>query len=97
VEVKDINKLFSQPELLALLLGWRYDASCSCWWKDGVKFRFTHNMILGTFDLNVYGAIDVKDKIIVDLGSFIGDTPIYFALKGAKSVIALEPHPKPLM
>lgn len=54
-------------------------------------------MILGTFDLNVYGAIDVKDKIIVDLGSFIGDTPIYFALKGAKSVIALEPHPKPLM
>jgi hypothetical protein len=37
VEVKDIHKLFSQPELLALVLGWEYDASCNCWWKDGVK------------------------------------------------------------
>jgi FkbM family methyltransferase len=92
VEVKDINKLFSQPELLALLLAWRYDASCDCWWKDRVKFRFMHKMILETFDLNVYGAIDVNDKIVVDVGSFIGDTPIYFALKSAKSVIAIEPH-----
>jgi hypothetical protein len=92
VEVKDINKLFSQPGLLALLLGWGYDASCDCWWKDGIKFRFMHNVILETFDLNVYGAIDVNDKIVVDVGGFIGDTPIYFALKGAKSVIAIEPH-----
>jgi FkbM family methyltransferase len=57
-----------------------------------VKFRFMHDMILETFDLNVYGAIDVNDKIVVDVGSFIGDTPIYFALKGAKSIFAIEPH-----
>jgi hypothetical protein len=31
VEVGDINKLFSQPEFLALVLGWRYDADCNCW------------------------------------------------------------------
>ena len=94
VEAGDINKLFSQPELLALVLGWRYDADCNCWWKDGVKFRFMHNLILETFDLNVYGSVYVKDKIVVDIGSFVGDTPQYFALKGAKSIIALEPHPE---
>jgi len=94
VEVKDIKNCFSQPELLALLLGWKYDANRDCWWKDGVKFRFMHNMILETFDLNVYGAVDVNDKIVVDIGSFIGETPIYFALKGARGVIAIEPHPE---
>ena len=38
--------------------------------------------------------MDVKDKIVVDIGASIGDTPIYFALRGAKKVIAFEPFPK---
>lgn len=37
-----------------------------------------------------YGWLPVKNKIVVDIGSSIGDSPIYFALRGAKTVIAIE-------
>ncbi len=36
----------------------------------------------------------MKDRIVVDIGAHVGDSSIYFALKGAKKVIAIEPHPK---
>ena len=38
-----------------------------------------------------YQTLPVKDRIVIDIGGSIGDTAIYFALKGAKKVIALEP------
>jgi FkbM family methyltransferase len=41
----------------------------------------------------VYASLDVKDKVVIDVGAFVGDSAIYFALKGAKRVIAVEPHP----
>lgn len=48
-----------------------------------------------TFDQNpTYKFLPVKNKIIVDIGASIGDTSIYFALKGASKVIAIEPYPK---
>jgi len=37
--------------------------------------------------------LDVKGKKVVDVGANIGDTAIYFALKGAKHVYAFEPYP----
>lgn len=50
--------------------------------------------VLGeTFGMEVYKRLDVKDKIIVDIGSYIGDSPIYFILNGARRVYALEPYP----
>jgi len=36
--------------------------------------------------------LDVKGKDVVDVGANIGDTAIYFALKGAKHVYAFEPY-----
>lgn len=41
-----------------------------------------------------YGKLPVKDKTVIDIGANIGDTPIYFALNGAKKIIGLEPYPK---
>jgi FkbM family methyltransferase len=41
-----------------------------------------------------YGRLPVNNKTVIDVGSNIGDTPIYFALRGAKKVIGLEPFPK---
>jgi FkbM family methyltransferase len=41
-----------------------------------------------------YGKLPVNEKFVVDIGANIGDTPIYFALNGAKKVIGLEPFPK---
>jgi len=37
--------------------------------------------------------LNVKDRVVIDIGAYIGDSAIYFALKGARKVIAIEPHP----
>jgi FkbM family methyltransferase len=50
--------------------------------------------ILGIFDCGEYNSLSVKDRIVVDVGAFVGDSAIYFALKGARKVIAIEPHPE---
>jgi len=34
---------------------------------------------------------NVKDKVVIDVGAYRGESSIYFALQGAKKVIALEP------
>ena len=41
-----------------------------------------------------YRNLLLQDKIIIDIGACTGDTSIYFALKGAKKIIAVEPFPK---
>ncbi|EQB66075.1 MAG: SAM-dependent methyltransferase [Thermoplasmatales archaeon I-plasma] len=40
-----------------------------------------------------YRFLDVKDRVVVDIGANIGDSAIYFALNGATKVISLEPYP----
>jgi FkbM family methyltransferase len=37
--------------------------------------------------------LDVKGKDVVDIGAYIGDTPLYFAFNGAEHVYGLEPYP----
>jgi FkbM family methyltransferase len=53
----------------------------------------TIDMITGQFIKNEYGWLNVKGKTVIDIGANIGDTAIYFALKGAKHVYAFEPYP----
>ena len=45
------------------------------------------------FIREVYGS-DFQDKTIVDVGAYTGDSAIYFAKKGARLVIGLEPDPR---
>jgi FkbM family methyltransferase len=40
-----------------------------------------------------YNLLNIKNRIVVDIGANIGDSAIYFALKGAKKVYAFEPYP----
>jgi len=47
--------------------------------------------IYGIFITEDYKSIPVKNSIVVDVGANIGDSSIYFALSGAKKVIAIEP------
>lgn len=35
--------------------------------------------------------INFLDRTVVDIGAMLGDTPIYFALLGAKRIVAVEP------
>lgn len=40
-----------------------------------------------------YGKIECEDAVVVDVGAFIGDSSIFFARNGAKTVVAFEPTP----
>jgi len=53
----------------------------------------TTGVIKENFIYEQYKWFDVKGKDVVDVGANIGDTAIYFALKGAKHVYAFEPYP----
>jgi FkbM family methyltransferase len=41
-----------------------------------------------------YDDIPVYEKMVIDIGSNIGDSSIFFSLRGAKQVIGFEPFPK---
>lgn len=42
------------------------------------------------FDVQTYGQ-DFRDKVVLDVGMYNGDSAVYFASKGAKFVLGLEP------
>jgi FkbM family methyltransferase len=86
--------LVSECALDALGYGWKYKEDYGYWFKNNVRFRHMHWPILGVFDWGEYDALNVKNKVIVNIGAFVGDSSIYFALRGAKRVIAIEPHPE---
>jgi len=47
----------------------------------------------GTMSLGDYCWLEVKGKRVLDVGASIGDTAVYFALRGAREVVAFEPYP----
>jgi FkbM family methyltransferase len=58
-------------------------------------FGITKNFdTLLAFGERTYEDMPVEGRTVIDIGTSIGDTPIYFALKGASRVIGLEPFPK---
>ena len=77
----------------AIKHGWFYDLSCKCWYRENVRFKHLRSTILEVFNYGEYDQFDVRNKVVIDVGAYIGDSAIYFALKGAKKVIAIEPHP----
>jgi ribosomal protein L11 methylase PrmA len=40
-----------------------------------------------------YRCLEDAGKIVIDVGTFAGDTAIYFSLSGAKKIYAFEPYP----
>jgi hypothetical protein len=50
--------------------------------------------IIEVFDFGEYRYLDVKNRVVVDVGAAYGDSTIYFLLRGAKKVIAVEPCPE---
>jgi FkbM family methyltransferase len=61
--------------------------------KNGIKFKHAYGSISDVLDFEEYEFLNVQNMSILDIGAFIGDSPIYFILKGAKKVYAIEPHP----
>ena len=67
------------------LLGFYYDSQ--------KQLANTVGMIKEQFIEQQYKWLDIKNRVVVDIGANIGDSAIYFALKGAKHVYAFEPYP----
>jgi len=72
---------------------WVYNKSCNCYVRNNVRFRQIHWLIYQVFDCGEYESLGIEGRVVVDVGAYVGDSAIYFALKGAKRVIAVEPHP----
>lgn len=49
--------------------------------------------VASIFGHDEYNFLDCTGNNVLDIGANIGDSPIYFASKGAKRVVALEPFP----
>lgn len=50
--------------------------------------------IMEVFFKEGYSLLPVKNRVVIDVGASIADSTIYFAMKGAKKVIGLEPYPR---
>ena len=44
-------------------------------------------------DVDDFYSVDFRDKVVLDVGGFIGDTAVLFSAMGAKKVIIYEPVP----
>jgi len=77
----------------AIRYGWRYNTQGKFWIKNNIRFKHMRYAILSVFEYDFYRYINVLGKTVIDVGAYIGVTTIYFALKGARRIIAIEPHP----
>lgn len=102
IHFKINNKTFQLPfkeieyvgffyTIISLKSGWLYYKDY--WEKNGIKFRHFYNAIYETFEEKQWDFLNVQNKSVLDIGAFVGDSAIYFILKGAKKVYAIEPHP----
>jgi hypothetical protein len=53
------------------------------------------SLVAEIFVRQVYGS-DFNQKVVVDVGAYNGDSAIFFAKRGARLVIGLEPDPRSL-
>ncbi|MEM4306543.1 MAG: hypothetical protein QXD61_11290 [Candidatus Caldarchaeum sp.] len=72
---------------------------------ENVKVSFFGSMMQFTADMlpnisldeevlkRVYD-VDVKGAVVLDVGAYIGDSPLYWVYRGASKVIAVEPVPQ---
>jgi FkbM family methyltransferase len=57
----------------------------------------TNSDLISVYIKNEYQNLPVKGKIVIDIGAQIADSSIYFALKEASKIIAIEPFFKNYM
>jgi len=88
MEITNINDLIINAETYAKVLGWVYDSINQYWFRGNARFRHMYGTIIEIFHYGEYEPLNVEGSVVVDVGAYIGDSAIYFALKGARKVIA---------
>jgi FkbM family methyltransferase len=88
----------NKTELHAHMIGWDYDSKLDkiILPESGLQFYngISNGDLFNIFYEKDYDFLPVKDRVVIDIGANIADSSIYFAMSGAKKVIALEPFPK---
>jgi FkbM family methyltransferase len=88
----------NKTELHAHMTGWDYDLKLDkiILPESGLQFYngISNGDLFNIFYEKDYDFLPVKDRVVIDIGANIADSSIYFAMTGAKKVIALEPFPK---
>jgi FkbM family methyltransferase len=83
----------SSPSVLISAKGWVKKDNYWYYPKYNVKFlEGNEQALFETFVEELYN-VDVEGREVVDVGANIGDSSIYFSIKGAKKVLAFEPLP----
>jgi hypothetical protein len=67
----EVLAVLIRRDLSRYIRDWRYDNSCDCWVRDNVRFKHWHNSILDVFDYGHWDGLNVKDKVVVDVGAFL--------------------------
>jgi len=79
-------------DLEAPLYGWRYNSK-GFWELNGVKMKHVTTTVIEVFNKRCYDILKhVEGRDVIDIGAGVGDSTVYFALRGARRVIALEPE-----
>jgi len=81
--------------LTAPLRGWKFDKDEKAWLKHGVKFRHMYYSILEIFDEGAYEAVNCKDKDVIDVGAFVGDSAYILSLEAQGESLLLNPTQRP--
>jgi FkbM family methyltransferase len=88
----------NKNELGAHMTGWDYDSKLDkiILPESGLQFYngISNGDLFNIFYEKDYDFLPAKDRVVIDIGANIADSSIYFAMGGAKKVIALEPFPK---
>jgi FkbM family methyltransferase len=91
IPVENLSYYTIDQLLFYLREGW--ECWGNYWEKSKAKFRHLYYSIIKIFEEKKWDFLNVKDKNVLDIGAFVGDSAIYFILKGAKKVYAIEPYP----
>lgn len=73
-------------------VAYRYNGRWIRFAGQSIEFSRRFNEIFVT---EPYKRLDCRNRDVVDIGANVGDTAIYFALKGARKVYGYEPYPYP--
>ncbi|PSN93812.1 hypothetical protein B9Q06_10980 [Candidatus Marsarchaeota G2 archaeon ECH_B_2] len=89
------RKEFKIESLNASSISFEYRGKKLTFDFDGLHLREVFGLLQKFTGVQTwYDKLDVTNKTVLDIGANLGDTPIYFFLRGASKVIALEPVPK---
>ena len=85
----DISKVNSSK----IMLRFQDNLKLSFYYRTKKEYVNVLYTMYDLFVLNAYAQPNIKGKDVLDIGANIGDSAIYFAIKGAKHVYAFEPYP----